>query len=184
MAEQTITMINGIDTHELGEKAETFTNEPAMAKFKFCARNKWIGGGHNQTTITSFYGMGQDIPHAVSFTLDADEPPLLVGADMGANPVEHLLHALVSCLTSSMVYHAAVRGIHIEEIESFVEGDLDVRGFMALEPGVRKGYENIRVTFRVKSDAPRATLEECARFSPVFDVMTNGTKVALEIDMM
>lgn len=113
MTEQTITMINGINTRKLGEKAETFENEPEMAKFKFRAHNRWIGGGHNQTTVTGFYGMGQDIPHAVSFKLDADEPPLLVGTDMGANPVEHMLHALVSCLTSSMVYHAAVRGIHI-----------------------------------------------------------------------
>jgi len=182
MTEQTITMINGIDTHELGDKAETFKNEPEMAKFRFSARNKWLGGGHNQTTVTSFYAMGQDIPHAEPFTLDADEPPLLAGTDLGANPVGHLLNALVSCLTSSMVYHAAVRGIHIEEIESFLEGDLDVRGFMALEPDVRKGYQNIRVTFRVKSDAPKETLEECARFSPVFDVVTNGTNVALEVE--
>jgi hypothetical protein len=75
-----------------------------------------------------------------------------------------------------------VRGIRVEEVESTLEGDLDMRGFMGLDPDVRKGYQNIRVTFRVKSDAPKETLEECARFSPVFDVMTNGTNVALEIE--
>jgi uncharacterized OsmC-like protein len=172
-------MLNGVDVEELKQKVEVVQKDPDRAQFQFRIRNRWLIAGRNQTTITDFDGDGQTNRHAQPFILDADEPPLLLGEDQGANPVEYLLTALVSCLTSSLVYHAAVRGIHIEEVESEVEGDLDIRGFMGVAPDVRKGYRNIRVTFRVKSDAPKEKLEELARFSPVLDVVSNGTNVSL-----
>lgn len=84
---------------------------------------------------------------------DADEPPLLLGKDHAANPAEYVLHALVACLTTSLVYHAAARGIRIESVESTLEGDLDLQGFLGLSDQVRRGYKDIRVNFVVKSDA-------------------------------
>ena len=175
-------IINGVDVEELGKSAEALQANHNLAKFRFHLSNKWLDCGRNQSTVTDFHGLEQEIPHEHRFILDADEPPVLLGADTGANPVEHLLHALASCLTSSIVYHAAIRGIHIEEIESELEGDLDVRGFMGLAKDVRKGYQGIRVKFRIKSDAPAAKLEECARFSPVLDVTSHGTPVTLQIE--
>ena len=59
--------------------------------------------------------------------LDADEPPILAGNDQGANPVEYLLRALAGCMMTTMVYHAAVEGIRIDELEMDLEGDLDLR---------------------------------------------------------
>jgi len=174
-------MINGVDVAELKRKAGMMQQDPRMAKFEFRVRNKWLDCGHSQTTISDFDGAGRHIEHRQTFRIDADEPPVLLGQDQGANPVEHLLNALVTCLTGAMVYHAAIRGIRIEEVESTVEGDLDVRGFMGLTDNVRKGYQNIRVNFSVKADAPKEALEECARFSPVFDVLSNGTDVSLNI---
>ena len=94
--------------------------------------------------------------------LEADEPPLLLGRDQGANPVEYLLHALAACVTTSMVYHAAAKGIAIEEVESTVEGSLDLRGFLGVDPKVRKGYENIRMNFRIKADVSPTSSKRCA----------------------
>ena len=175
-------LINGVDVTELGAKAKALKGEPELAQFKFRATNKWESCGLNHTYVTDFYGTKQTIAHRNPFTLVADEPPVLLGGDDGANPVEHLLHALISCLTTSMVYHAAVKGIKIEALESEIEGEIYLRGFMGLEPDVRKGYQNIKITWKVKSDAPPEKLEEFARFSPVFDVVTNGTKVELNIE--
>ncbi len=148
--------------------------KPELAKFHFRAENTWLNAGHSQTTITDFYGVGEQIAH--------DEPFVLLSNDEGPNPVEHLLNALVSCLTGALVYHAAIRGIHLEEVESTVEGDIDVRGFMGISDEVRKDYQNIKVTFRVKTDAPEEKLQECARFAPVFDVVTHGTEVDLQFE--
>lgn len=175
-------IINGVNVTELTQMADSLQGRPSLARFRFRVTNEWLGGGHSRTTVKEFHGLEEDIPHLQSFEVEADEPPVLVGQDYGANPVEHLLHALTSCLTGALVYHAAVRGIRIDAVESTVEGDLDVRGFMGLAEDVRKGYQNIRVKFSVKSDAPREKLEECARFSPVFDVVSRGTNVQLSID--
>lgn len=114
--------------------------------------------------------------------LEADEPPVLLGEDRTANPVEYLLHALASCLTSSIIYKAAARGITIESIESKLVGDLDACAFLELSNDVRKGYQNIRATFKVKSDASAEALKACAEFSPVLDVVTHGTPVSLRIE--
>ena len=116
--------------------------------------------------------------------MDADEPAILAGEDEGANPVEHLLHALASCLTTSMVAHAAVRGIAIEELESELEGDIDLRGFLGLADDVPKGYTAIRAKFRVKADAgDLETLRRLANFSPVFNTLTSGTNVDVKVEL-
>ena len=60
--------------------------------------------------------------------MDCDEPPVLLGEDKGANPVEYVLAALSGCLTTTLAYHAAAQGIDIEGIESTFEGDLDLWG--------------------------------------------------------
>ena len=122
--------------------------------------------------------------HNQQFELHADEPPILAGEDQGANPVEHLLNALASCVTTSIVAHAAVRGIHIEELESELEGDIDLRGFLGLDPNVPKGYTNIRVKFKVKTDAENLErLKRLAEFSPVYNTITHGAKVDIDVQL-
>ena len=181
MGQQTVTA-NGIDMPILRDTIENIKRQPDLAKSKFHAHNKWISGGHSRTTISDFYSAGRDISHDEMFVLDADEPHVLGGSEKGPNPVQHLLNALAACLTGSMVYHAAMRGIHIEELESHIEGELDLQGFTGLSDEVRNGYENIRISFKVKSDTDDIDkLRECATFSPVFDVVSHGTEVDIEV---
>ncbi len=82
-----------------------------------------------------------------------------------------------------MVYHAAVRGIKLEKVESKLEGDLDLRGFFAISDKVRPGYQEIRVNFKVKTDAENLkTLKELVKLSPVLDVVSSGTQVNVQIE--
>ena len=174
---------NGVDLQRLGETIEAVKAQPDVAKFKFRATNEWIDGGHNRSSIRGFYGAGQeDTSRKVQFTYDADEPDVLLGKDNGANPVEYLLHALAACMTTSMVYHAAARGITIESVESMLEGDLDLRGFLGLDENVRPGYENIRAVFEVKADATAEQLEELFKFSPVCDSVCHPVSVDAKIE--
>ena len=109
----------------------------------------------------------------------------MLGTDKGANPVEYALAALAGCLTTSLVYHAAARGIEIEEVESTYEGELDLHGFLGLDDTVRNGYEGINITFKIKSDAPREKLEEIIQVaqqrSPVFDIISNPVPVNVQL---
>jgi uncharacterized OsmC-like protein len=176
-------VVNGVDVEMLGRTVEAIKENSDLAKCKFRLRNTWIQGGHNRSTVGSFYGACQENSHQATFELDADEPPVLAGTDLAPNPVEHLLHALAGCLTSTLIYHAAIRGIQIEELECELEGDLDLRGFLGLSKDVRKGYQNIRVTFRVKTDSNQLEkLKALSKLSPVFDVTSNGTQVDVEIE--
>ena len=86
-------------------------------------------------------------------------------------------------MTTTMVYHAAVRGIELEEVESELEGDLDLKGFMDLSDQVRPGYEEIRVNFKVKTDIEDLErLKALIRFSPVYDVVSSGTRVKVQVE--
>jgi len=138
--------------------------------------------------VLPFSHAGKVVPHKTGMTLVADEPDALLGTDKGANPVEHLLHALASCVTTSTVYHAAARGIEVQRVESTVEGDLDLRGFLDLDPSVRNGFQNIRIKLRIKANATDDQMRELAqlgpRFSPVFDTVTRGVRVAVSAERM
>ena len=177
--------VNGVDLQRLTETIEAVQAKPDLAKFKFRATNEWVDGGHNRSTIRNFYGVGkEDTSRKAAFTFNADEPDVLLGKDNGANPVEYLLHALAACMTTSMVYHAAARGIAIESVESKLEGDLDLRGFLGLDENVRPGYENIRVTFKVKADATAEQLEGLFKFSPVHNSVCQPVNVEAKVEMV
>lgn len=175
--------VNGIHMETLQGTVTAIEQEPGLGQCKFRASNKWLGGNHNCTTITGFYGARQEIAHKRPFELHADEPPILAGGDEGANPVEHLLNALAACVTTSMVAHAAVRGIHIEELESELEGDIDLRGFLGLSSDVPKGFTDIRIKFRVRADIDNMDrLKRLTAYSPVFNTITQGANVEIQVE--
>ena len=175
--------INGLDLDVLTGTVNAVSGDPELGQCKFRARNKWIHGGQNCSTVVGFFGAKEEISHKQTFELVADEPAILAGTDDGASPVEHLLHALASCVTTSMVAHAAVKGIRIDELESELEGDIDLNGFFGLDESVPKGYTSIRIKFYVKTDEENLDrLKELAAFSPVYNTLTNGVKVDIELE--
>src|SRR5215467_11107662 len=180
------TVVNGVMVDDLMDTINAVKATPAIAKFKFSVQNQWHGGSQNCTTASGFYGATENHSHPKPFVLQADEPAVLLGKDTAANPVQHLLHALASCLTTSMVYHAAARGIQIDKVESTFEGDLDLRGFLELDPSVRKGYQGIRARFKVSANVPDDQLEEIIRLgtghSPVYDSLANGVPIAVSAE--
>jgi uncharacterized OsmC-like protein len=179
-------MLNGVDVGRLFGTIDAIKDAPVIAKFKFRANNKWINGGHNHTTITDFYGVQKDHVHEKPFELDADEPPLLLGEDKGPNPVEYALKALAACVTTSIVYHAAAKGIPIRGVESRLEGDLDLRGFLGLSEDVPVGYESIRMYFKIDADISDEEKDELIRmgqkYSPVFNTISSATPVSGQLD--
>jgi uncharacterized OsmC-like protein len=175
--------VNGVDVDVLQNTVNNMKQDPDLAKCRFHVKNKWIGGNHNRTTITSFYGAKQENEHKQPFELDADEPPVLAGNDEAPNPVEHLLNSLAGCLTTSMVAHAAVRGIQIQELESEVEGDIDLRGFLGIAKDVPKGYTDIRVKFKVKADSENTErFKSLAEYSPTFNTLVDGANVEVQVE--
>lgn len=174
-------IVNGVSVTNLFGAMSAIKENPNISKFNFRAKGKWINGGNNQTVINDFYGACQTHIRNQPFVFDKDEPPVLLGKDNGANPVEYALAALNGCLTTSLIYHAAAQGIKIEEVESTLSGDLDIQGLLGMSDKVRNGYEKIKVTFKVKADASEEKIKELVviaqKRSPVFDIISHPTPV-------
>ena len=180
--------VNGVDVTRLQETIAAVKASPDLGRFIFRIDNQWIDGGANRSHVQEFFGTGRTLSHKRCFLLAADEPDVLLSGDTGANPVEHLLHALVSCVTTSMVYHAAARGIEIEQVESSLEGDLDLRGFMNLDPAVRNGYRHLRLKMRIKANVSDEQLKELGNlgpmFSPVYDTLLKGVPITVAAERL
>ncbi len=182
MAHETKTVsVNGVDVGQLRETLEAMRENPNLGSAWFHVVNRWQDSTHNQSEIGEFHGAGEDRRHPETFTAQCDEPEVLLGDDEAPNPVEWLLHALAGCVTTSMVCHAAARGIHIESVESEIHGEIDLRGFLGLSEEVPRGYQRIEVTMHVKSDAAPEKLAELAQFSPVYNTLTHGVPVDLKV---
>lgn len=177
---------NGVDTPTLFSTLDLIKSQPSLAKFQFRARNRWQNGTLSETTITSFSGAGGEHDHLTAFKVTADHPSVLVGADRAPLPVEYLLHALAACITGGIANIAAARGVTLTEVQSTIEGDIDLLGILGLAKDVRNGYQGIRASFSIKGDAPPEKLQEIVEQSrarsAVFDVLTNGVPVSMSVN--
>ncbi len=180
------TPLNGVDTPTLFATIDAVRGQPELARFRFKATNRWQQGTHSRSLIEPFHGAGGEHRHAHEHVYDADHPAVLVGRDHGPTPVEFLLHALASCITAGIGTIAAARGVTLHEVESTVEGDIDLRGVLGISGEVRNGYQQLRLSFRIKGDASPEKLaeivEQSRARSAVFDVLTNGVPVQLTVD--
>ncbi len=178
--------INGVNVDQLFKTIELIKEKPEIARFKFRATNKWVDGTHNRATVKDFYGAGQEDASREPMVFELDEPPVLLGKNLGTNPVEYLLVALSGCLTTSLIAHASAKGIEIKGVESRYEGDLDLRGFLGLSEDVKVGYENIRVYFKINADVSEEQKEELIRmaqkYSPVFNTIASPVPVSVQLE--
>ncbi|HEX3832698.1 MAG TPA: OsmC family protein [Solirubrobacteraceae bacterium] len=186
MTAATNTSRNGVDTEQLFTTLDLIKDQPELAKFQFRATNRWIDGTHNRSTIKGFYAAGaEDTTRSTEFQIDAGEPAILLGTDTGANPAEHLLHALAGCLTTAIVCVAAARRVELTSVESVLTGDMDVRGALGVDDEPRNGFARISVSFRVTGNATEEKLREVVaraqERSAVYDMVTNGVPVTVDV---
>jgi uncharacterized OsmC-like protein len=186
MTDRTATLINDVNVDQLIDTINAVKENPDLARFQFRAHNDWLGGGRSRTTIQGFYGAGQeDETRTRPFVMEGDEPPVLLGSNAGPNAVEAVLHALASCLAVGVAYNAAALGINLESLSFDLEGDLDLHAFLGLSREIRPGYQGIRLTYEVKSDAPREKIEELCQYvqdtSPVIDILRNPVPVTVKL---
>jgi uncharacterized OsmC-like protein len=181
-------VVNGLNVGQMVGLVNEIQDTPDLARFKFRATNRWINSTHNRTTIKSLYGAcREDTSRAEPFIVDADEPVSLMGRDVAPNPVEYILHALAACMTTTLIFEASAAGIEVDELESSLEADLDLRGSLAINDNIRNGFENVRVNFRIKADAPKEKLEELFRLaeahSSVLDIISNPVPVSMKLEI-
>jgi uncharacterized OsmC-like protein len=182
---KTLTKLNGLDTARMFETIEAIKKDPRLAKFEFRLANKWVDGGVNRSTIKEFYGAGrEDDSRDKPFVFLNGEPPVLLGNNEGANPVEFLLHALAGCVTTTIALHAAARGIRIERMATKLTGGINLEGLLGLDDSVPAGYDSIKIELDIKADCSDAELDDLLKFahghSPVCQSVCRPVPVKLE----
>ena len=176
---------NGLNLEQMAQTVDVLKQDPTLAQFEFRARNQWIDGGENRSTIQGFYGAGaEDESRSEPFEFTNGEPPVLLGNNEGANPVEFLLHALAGCVTTTIVLHATARGIRIRKLSTELVGKIDVQGLLALNESVPVGYESVRINIDIAADASDKEIDELLAFaedhSPVCNTICRPVPVTVE----
>lgn len=166
--------LNGLDLERMTGIVAALKADPTLARFEFRNENRWISGGENRSSIQGFYGAGRvDHSRAKPFVFTNGEPPVLLGDNEGANPVEYLLHALAGCVTTTLVLHATARGIPVRRIETRMKGDMDLQGLLDLKEGVFPGYEKIRMEMDIDADCSDEALDALLAFTQAHSPVCN-----------
>ena len=173
--------LNGVDVTEMEDLIADIKEDSKIANFTFRASNDWLNGANSLTRLDSFYGAGKEWEHEETFSVEADEPKVMLGSDKAPSPGELVLSALSSCLATSIAYHGAAKDIKVDSISGEYEGDVDLQGFLGLSTTVNKGFKEINVSLKVKTSADESIVEELVKMSPVYEMLTNPVKVNLEI---
>jgi uncharacterized OsmC-like protein len=150
------TVVNGINLDDLFALIEGVRRNPAKGKTNWRVTTTWRGQTRSRAQVEDFGIGGERVPRR--FSIDIDEPYELGGTNQFANPQEHLLAALNACMTVSYVAQCAVRGITLESLEIETDGEIDLRGFLGIDPAVPPGYENLSYIVRIKGSGTNTDL--------------------------
>jgi uncharacterized OsmC-like protein len=181
----TTSVNNGVNVQALLDAREALKGAPEAAKFTWRASCKWQNGTHSQTNVHGFFGLAEEQRHKTETSFDADHPEIFASEDKGITPIEYVLVGLASCLTAGVAAVAQNRGIQLRSVESRLEGKMDIRGILGIDSDVRNGYDDIKVTFKIDSDASKPEIEaivaQSQKRSAVYDVITNPVNVTVEV---
>jgi uncharacterized OsmC-like protein len=177
-------MLNGIDTQALFDTIDAIKADPSKGSCRFFATTEWRGGTVSLAQISRYRLGGADIPQ--SYTIAADEPNALLGTDTAANPQMLLYAAINSCVMNTFVVNAAAKGIRLETLEIDLEGELDLRGFLGIDPSINAGYTELTLVCRVKGDGTPEQYAECleagTKYSPNFQTITRAVPVRYRVE--
>ena len=177
---------NGVNVEALLEARAALTETPAAAKFTWRATCKWVNGTHSQSTIQSFFGLGEEQSHRTEFSFDADHPEIFASKDNGATPVEMVLVGLASCLTAGVAAVAQHREIQLKSVSATLEAGMDIQGILGIDSDVRNGFDGIKVHYDIDAEASeddiKALVAQSQKRSAVFDIVTNPTNVTVDVN--
>ncbi len=181
----TPTVDNGVNIDALRGARQALTDAPQAAQFQWRASCEWVRGTHSRTTVSDFFGLGQDHMHRQAHTIDADHPEIFASEDNGATPPEIALAALAACLTAGVATVASHRGVQLHSVTATIEAGMDLQGILGIDGDVRNGFDGIKVIYDIDADAPRAAIEaivaQSQKRSAVFDIIANPTNIQVTV---
>ncbi|MET9085870.1 OsmC family protein [Streptomyces sp. NPDC004237] len=178
-----MTVINDIDVQALDDTTAAVEANPRLGQATFSVDGSWQGGCRlTAQTGTLTQGGERDESRVAKYVMSSDEPAALLGTDTAVSPAEYLLQALAGCYTVTLAALASAQGIELKSFRLELEGDIDLRGFLGLDPAVRPGLQQVRVRVHVDTlDTPREQIQELVALveerSPIRDTLVSPVDV-------
>ncbi|WKX23242.1 MULTISPECIES: OsmC family protein [unclassified Streptomyces] len=178
-----MSLINDIDVQALRDTKAAVRANPELGQAKFTVNGSWQGGCQLTAQTGALTAGGErDDKRVAQYTMSSDEPVALLGSDTAVSPAEFLLQALAGCYTVTLAAHTAAKGIELKDFRLELEGDVDLRGFLGIDPSVRPGVQQVRVRLHIDApDTPREQLEELISLvesrSPIRDTLVSPVDV-------
>lgn len=185
MSVQEIAVDNGVNVSALLGAREALAQTPEAAIFKWRATADWINGTRTASRVHGYYGLGSEQKHRSEFNFETDHPEVFAAEDNGATPVEMVLVGLAGCLTAGIAAVAQNRGIQLNSVKATLEAGMDIQGILGMDPDIRNGFKDVKVTYDIDADASREDIEalvaQSQKRSAVFDILTNPTDVSVAV---
>jgi uncharacterized OsmC-like protein len=177
--------VNGLDVDALREVIEQVKKDPSKGIVEFKVKTRWRGQTRSETSVDSYKLGGSEIKRR--FTINADEPVELLGENTAPNPQELLMAALNACISVGYVAGAAVNGITLSKLEIETIGQLDLRGFLGIDPDVKPGYESIQYVVRLAGNGTpeqfRQIHENVIKTSPNYFNVSRPVRLDAELQL-
>jgi uncharacterized OsmC-like protein len=180
---QTTIVDNGVNVAALLAAREALGEAPEAARFQWRATSEWVRGTHSRAMVDGFFGLGAEQKHRQTYRFDSDHPEIFASEDNGATPVEFVLVGLAGCLTAGIAAVAQHRNIQLRSVKATLEAGMDLQGVLGIDPGVRNGFDGIKVHYEIDADASAeqiaALVAQSQKRSAVFDIVANPTDVTV-----
>lgn len=172
--------LNDLDVKNLRELEEVLKKDPKEGIVTFFAKTTWQGGSKSSTTISG-YQIGK-MKKERKFTLEGEAALGFWGSNKAPGAMELLMHTIGASIIASINENAALEGIQLAKVKVYLEGDIDVHGAFELDPDIRPGLLDLRITITIGDDSSDDGLRKIAlegyEMSPVADTIRNGTTIA------
>ncbi len=177
---------NGVNVEALLGARDALTAAPEAAKFVWRAESEWQNGTHTRSDVQRYFGLGEEQSHVEQRSYDTDHPEIFASQDKGSTPLEFVLVGLAGCLTAGIASVATHRAIQIHSIKATLEAPMDIQGILGIDSDVRNGFDAIKVSYEIDADASeddiKALVAQSQKRSAVFDIITNPTNIAVEVN--
>jgi uncharacterized OsmC-like protein len=157
-----------------------YESDPESAKLVMTVRSATTGDDPTRCTVASIDVLGGNTVawHAGAHPMAGGEGDLACSGDL-------LLASLAACQEITLRMVAAAMGIELRNVEVNIEGDLDFRGTMGIDPETPVGFQQIRTAVRFDADATPDRLQRLAaraeRYCVVGATLREGTSLTTSI---
>ena len=157
-----------------------YETDPESAKLIMTVRSATSGDDPTRCTVATV-----GTPGGNGVAWEAGAHPMAGGEGDLACSGDLLLASLAACQEITLRMVAAAMGIELRNVEVNVEGDLDFRGTMGIDPETPVGFQHIRTSVRFDADATPDRLERLAaraeRYCVVGATLRDGTALSTDI---